>query len=338
MQTQPLLPSSSTPPKAPMDKRKTIIIVFAVLLLIGILLLILWGVGVIGSSKSSSSASPTTQDVVNVESANNPSTTLGPSTTLAAITVPASISGLVIWLDAVNGVISSSSGSLTWSDGSGNGYNATSLTTSGTLPSLNQSGINNLSCIQFYGGASASTTNPPSAMMAPVPTGAFSGGVTLFVVFQVSNDSSGFTTLVSRTVSNLPAPWDMYNANAFIGDSNLTAYLLGQISTSLVNISSPSIMVMTITNTPTTPLMSMWINGTSVLTLTNSDTSSNNLSSYYADLATELYLGTRGDNTTTFVGLMGEVIAYNSVLSTTNLNTVQSYLASKWGISAATLS
>ena len=97
-------------------------------------------------------------------------------------------------------------------------------------------------------------------------------------------------------------------------------------------------MVMTITNTPTTPLMSMWINGTSVLTLTNSDTSSNNLSSYYADLATELYLGTRGDNTTTFVGLMGEVIAYNSVLSTTNLNTVQSYLASKWGISAATLS
>ena len=45
-----------------------------------------------------------------------------------------------------------------------------------------------------------------------------------------------------------------------------------------------------------------------------------------------LYIGTRGDNRTSFQGVFYEILAYNTVLSTTDREKIEGYLAWKWGV------
>jgi hypothetical protein len=47
-----------------------------------------------------------------------------------------------------------------------------------------------------------------------------------------------------------------------------------------------------------------------------------------------IYIGTRGDTGASFQGVFYEIIAYNTVLSTTERQTVEGYLAWKWGLQA----
>jgi hypothetical protein len=253
-----------------------------------------------------------------------PSRSLG----IAATWNPRQISGCQLWLDAadVNGnrtnPLNGASVS-TWTDKSGNGRNAVGLTGTGTYSST---GFNSRQTIQITSSGN---------MVSPMAAGTLSTGFAIFVVFQKTGGDNTYDTLVSRTLGNLPAPFDMYSYNGpfttrLIG--NGTNYRDLAEAQTIFRTTTPTIYFINLaSSTPATWNES--VNGTastySIVTIQNG-------TGAYGDNATLFYLGTRADNVTKMTGNISEVIVYSvSSFTTAQRQNVEGYLAWKWGLVAS---
>jgi hypothetical protein len=258
----------------------------------------------------------------------SPASVSGVSRAIISSWNPRQISGCQLWLDAadVNGnrtnPLNGASVS-TWTDKSGNGRNAVGLTGTGTYSST---GFNSRQTIQITSSGN---------MVSPMAAGTLSTGFAIFVVFQKTGGDNTYDTLVSRTLGNLPAPFDMYSYNGpfttrLIG--NGTNYRELAEAQTIFRTTTPTIYFINVgSSTPATWNES--VNGTastySIVTIQNG-------TGAYGDNATLFYLGTRADNVTKMTGNISEVIVYSvSSFTTAQRQNVEGYLAWKWGLVAS---
>jgi len=217
------------------------------------------------------------------------------------------------WLDAADSTsfaFSSGSNISTWSDKSGNGYNATQYWTTPTVyNSANK-------YVQF--------TNSTSGMICSVPTGVFPTSLSVFIVYQKTGANNTYETLVNRvndSTSN-PSPWELRNDTVVLGDgsTNFT------VKTSTWNINSGTSTTL-LNFTLSASQFYEYINGSPTYSVTSAF--------LYGDTgSTKITLGTRISKDTQFTGNIYEVIIYNTALITTQRQSIEGYLAWKWGLQA----
>jgi hypothetical protein len=238
---------------------------------------------------------------------------------------PIPLSYMTIWLDAQE--------SSSWVGSSGQWRNkayqscsdATTFMGSFTSSSLVSSVINGYAGVYFSG------TN---ALYTSDPAGTYTNGLTLFVVFKPTATNT-YTGLVTRTVGKYAGPIEIYNNVRRIGTG-----------TAFTAFTSTSTNLNTLTNTPTIfafrvdtttsssyVYVSEWLNGKSVYSNTTVASSS------YSDTATAVYIGCKGDGTTStttssirYTGYIGEVMMYKKTLSDDEVSEVETFLSDKWGI------
>jgi hypothetical protein len=219
---------------------------------------------------------------------------------LSPVFNPSLIPGCSLWLDAldINALVLSGSSVTQWNDKSGNGRNAVGNIGTGTYSTT---GLNSRPTVQITSSGN---------MISSVPAGTFSNGIAVFVVFQKTGANNTTDTIVARTVTNTPAPLDIYTRS--VDAVTRTHRLVGTGSgawaneedvTGLARRTSPTIWSVTVYSTsPTTWLE--YLNGTPT-TYTITGTAS------YGDTATTFQIGTRADNVTKMNGNISEIIAYN---------------------------
>ena len=240
--------------------------------------------------------------------------TVSLSGTIVSTISPLSTSSTcVLWLDAQDSttLVLNGNSLLQWNDKSGFARNATKYGTSSTYATFNSTGFNNLPAIQM---------NTNQGLSVPMPVNTCSVGISVFVVFQKNGAINDSETLVARCEPYKPSPIDMYNTTRLQGNNStyagLTSSFNFQTATGL------NLYSLTDTNT----LWDEYINGTSKLSIY--------MPNGYGDNATKFYIGTRGDYFTNFTGVIGEVLVYNSVLSTNERQIIEGYLAIKWKLTS----
>jgi hypothetical protein len=228
--------------------------------------------------------------------------------------VPTSITGCTLWLDGAD--TSSSSMTLTgntvntWKDKSGNGYNYTQTSYSTTLPPLS----NIKTGTGVYFGSQQGLYNTSF----PFPTS--------YTIFSVANQTTNYGGY--QYILHSP-----YNADYIIFFGSLNgnfATFTGSGGWNDVNANSPSSSIATTSNTA------------SILCCTNNGTT---LTPYFNSVAMSTKTGTNaaatgmtlGDTDTAhprqpWLGTVGEIIIFNSVIGTTERQQVEGYLAQKWGL------
>lgn len=186
----------------------------------------------------------------------------------------------------------------------------------------------------YYSATALNNTKPgitidDASMYLPMAVGTFDKGVTMIVVFS-SEGNQQYNALISRTDTtslSSAAPWDLYNSSRLIGYNN-GAIANTNSSNTMAQVISP-----TVYNLQASPSVDFreWFDG--------ADYYNSNVigSAYYKDTGSYIYLGTRGDQVTSFNGVISEVLIYDRVLGTSELNAVNAYLASKWGITVASI-
>ncbi len=232
---------------------------------------------------------------------------------------PTLYSGLQLWLDAQDSatVIRTGTSISQWNDKSGFTRNAVPF--QGTNPTYSTTGLNSQACVQFTSGR---------GMRSPAAAGTYSSNVTAFVILQKTGGNNSFETLISRTgtpTTSIPSPFDLYNAIRLIGNGGPsvgTGYVQANSTNDIRNMTSPTMFGFTasiaqgfVEN----------VNGGTVATVISP-------SSVYGDNASFMYVACRDEATTAFTGNIGEIIIYNQTLSTEQRQTVEGYLAWKWGI------
>ena len=230
---------------------------------------------------------------------------------------PTSVGGCSLWLDGAD--TSSSSMTLTgntvntWKDKSGNGYNYTQTSYSTTLPPLS----NIATGTGVYFGSQQGLYNTTF----PFPT-----SYTIFAIANQITNSGSYQYI-------LHSP---YNADYIIFFGSLNgnfATFTGSGGWNDVNANSPSSGIATTSNTA------------SILCCTNNGTT---LTPYFNSVAMSTKTGTNaaatgmtlGDTDTAharqpWLGTVGEIIIYNSVIGTTQRQQIEGYLAWKWGLTAS---
>lgn len=222
--------------------------------------------------------------------------------------VPTNIAGCQLWLDAADTGTIAPGATFTWSDKSGNGYNAVQ-TTAARQPTTAIRSQNSLNVLDFDGG---DRLDLPSGLY-----GISNGANTSFVVWATDATTTnqrllaGFTAADGTrygfmvydpagqfTVRNNSGGINQNQAVTF--DTNAHIAALRRTGSTLDNIYDGN--------------------------LTSGSTAAN----FTVD---SLYIG--ASNTLAFPlnGMIAEVIVYNSYLSNADANTVGNYLATKWGIS-----
>ena len=223
-----------------------------------------------------------------------------------------------LWLDAADSsTITFTSGSNInqWNDKSGNNYNATQYWTTSTVynPSIN--------AVQF--------TNSTSAMISTVPSGTFPTGASVFCVYMKTGANNTYETLVNRINNSTDSPlWELRNDTIVIGDET-PSYSL---TTSTWNIRSGTSMTL-LNFTVAASQFYEYINGGGS---GGSPTYSSTASSPFGDtLSSYITIGTRKLKDTQYTGNIYEIVVYNTVLSTSQRQTIEGYLAQKWGLTAS---
>lgn len=229
---------------------------------------------------------------------------------------PTLFSSLQLWLDAqdpnANGSVPSNGTAFTtWLDKSGKNNNAAIY--AGNALTYSNATINNYPTLYMSNNANS------SQLRASVPPSTFTNSFMAFAVFKVTT-SLGNTTLMTRGTNNKPGPWDLQSTERLTGDANL--------------FNSPSNASFNITNSTSNSLFvygstpSQW-NEYVFGTLCNTFNWPN---TYWGDPASYVYIGERADGNHNFAGYMGEFLLYNRVLATGERQTVEGYLAWKWGL------
>ena len=237
------------------------------------------------------------------------------SVTLKGISfLPTSVSGCLLWLDGndstSSSMILSGSSVNTWKDKSGNGYNFTQTSYSTSLPSLS----NITTGTGVYFGSLQGLFNTSF----PFPT--------TYTIFSVANQTTNYGGY--QYILHSP-----YNADyiIFFGALNGNfATFTGSGGWNDVNANSPSSSIANTSNTAS--LVSCTNNGTTLTPYFNAVamTTKNGANASATGI-------TLGDTDTAharqpWLGTVGEIIIYTSVLSISQRQQVEGYLAWKWGI------
>jgi hypothetical protein len=218
--------------------------------------------------------------------------------------LPLTIPGCALWLDAADSSTTTSITSGIWTDKSGNSYN-TSYVSGGSGFTLGT--INGLSAVTFPGGSNKVITTS-------VPTSTSTGFSIFFIASRSS--SSGTNT---RYIANLTSSLQIYTVS---GTNTIASYVGATFPSTSLSISTGVPFILSLTVSSST--FSQWING-----IANSSTGSTVSTS-----GSTIVIGGSGSYTTdlVFAGQIGEVIIFNTTLSTTQRQTVEGYLAKKWGL------
>jgi len=225
----------------------------------------------------------------------------------AAAWTPASLGGtLGLWLDASDASTITSSGGLVsqWNDKSGNSRHATQPT-SGSQPTYTGTALSFGSSSRFMSGAMAANSFPTSMQVTVVST---SIGSNTYWAYPFN-----------RTLSNKPAPFDLYNSTVYIGSGGS----IQGFSNIGVNFGTLTTRSMVSTSMSASKI-EQFLNGTNRLSQTGSYP--------YGDGSVSLYqIATRADRVTQFTGEINEVIVTNELSNSDRVN-LESYLAAKWSI------
>lgn len=235
--------------------------------------------------------------------------------------LPTQISGCQLWLDAADtSTITGTSSVTAWADKSGNGNTATS---SGTAnPVLTQNLINGVQGISF-----------PNTGTSPNPTYYFDGPISLtgtsITSFVVCVPSS-----VTVTAASPPRILSLAAAGAVDYTSALYFVALYQYLTSFAvyrysggNIATVAANTPYVISTVATPgNLAGYQNGVGPTNIT-AGVPSGNFSVSRFRIANEF-----NPATSLFNGNIGEVIVFNTALSTSQRQQIESYLGRKWGI------
>ena len=248
---------------------------------------------------------------------------VGSASTSVRSPIPDSVPGLQLWLDA-NDPLGNGSGTVggttitTWYDKSPNAYNAKATGS----PVVQGSSLNLLSGIAFVGNTAATIY-----YTARIPPNTFSSATTFFVVYKNTGNNGNNALLTRSFLGNNVGTPDVYNDGITIKNTSSQYGYNGYSGTSVYS-TTPSLFQVTIDQAG--DAVYKWVTGTAQGVsyqgygpLTASTADANNDS---------LYIGTRGDNQTSFQGVFYEILAYNTVLSTTDREKIEGYLAWKWGL------
>ena len=231
--------------------------------------------------------------------------------TVPAVLPPNVTSGLALWLDGAdpngNGTIPSNNSTIsTWVDKSGNGYNAT--VASGRIGAQFSSASN---CLYFQatnvGYATSYPANPTTE--------------TMFVVFNNASPSSLNNIIIGGQ----------------LGARSLGAGYSAAVGTNVVGNLKNEVAWLAATPTMT------YISGTTVIAVGQYTSSTNSIALNGGLIysggapgfsnATTTYLGVDTTNSSYYyLGYAMEIIFYNSILATPQRQQVESYLATKWGV------
>ena len=226
-------------------------------------------------------------------------------------TVVTSPSNLQLWLDAndYSTMILSGSSVQQWGDKSAYSNNATVHVGNATYVST---GFNGLPAIQINSGG----------LIAASPATALLNSVTIFVVFQKNNANNEFEGLISKGNYG-PSPFEMWDDKRFYLNNASTSKTLVPIGdvTNIKTATGLNMLSITISSSSWTE----YLNGSPKFVGTITDGPLTNPLSL-----SSIFIGTRGNKTTLFTGVIAEVIVYNNVLTTTERQNIEQYLTTKW--------
>jgi hypothetical protein len=232
---------------------------------------------------------------------------------------PLSIPGCQLWLDgtdpAGNGVIPSNGDTVsTWVDKSGNGYNATAAPsrTAGTYSSSFRAVYFPTSTTGYITNYTAAPTNETMFVVFNNPTSSFYNNILIGGVQGARSLGAGYSGNGGQTVGVVG---NLNTQIAWLARTNGGSYALG--TTALV------------TSQFTTSTNSISINGGTA--------ASGGAPGFTSGRVT--YLGVDATNATFYyVGYAMEILFYNSILTSSQIQQIEGYLARKWGITiSATL-
>jgi hypothetical protein len=231
---------------------------------------------------------------------------------------PDSISGLELWLDASDAAtITATGNNLTqWDDKSTAGNDCGTVRGTGN-PQTGVSTQNSLNVISFSGLHDIGITTTGHGLA--------DSHFTASMVFA----ATGFTTFscapLSTTSGSLGRPYDYWQQTT-PGSAWIAA--TRSDSANWANVRNTSFFVMTVQ-------VEKDGNGTNSHTITHrvngSQVHSANITQGWFTNG-NLRIGRRDDGVTTFVGNVGEIVSYDALLSTSEMQSVETYLTNKWGV------
>jgi hypothetical protein len=225
----------------------------------------------------------------------------GPSAISTGGWSPASVSP-ALWLDANDAAtITSASNKISaWADKSGNAYNATQATTA-NQPTLSGTSVQ---------------TSATTYLTGSIPAQRFPSSLQSTTVFKKTGSPNGYEAApFNRTNANYPAPIDRYNSVLLSGSGPVT-------SLNLRDATSRGVLSSTVSPTA----VNEFYNGTQQYSGTGTYS--------YGDTATTYGIGTRQDLVTHLTGDINEIVVTNA-LSTADRQSLEGYLAWKWGTQAS---
>ena len=228
---------------------------------------------------------------------------------------PRSIVGCSLWLDAADASTVTGTTTVTaWNDKSGNAKNTTSY--AGT-PSLTTNAINGVRAISLNGSSSL--------------TGSITGSGTVVTVCIVGTQSTGCATNGGLLCFGRPGYIDWTDSGSF---PITEAQLSGAMSSTRASVNTQK----TTTGFNTPFIYILIFDGTYANTYTNGIIQTPPNIAHSGTFAyTEYKIGTRAGSTGNYywTGYIGEILVYNSALTTTQRQSVEGYLAWKWGIKSS---
>jgi len=239
------------------------------------------------------------------------------------------ITGLQLWLDANDPTTLVLNNTLLtqWNDKSGHSRNALPLVYNGTTnapPTYQPKGFNNLPTILF--SANNVQGGPQTGMSCPMPAGTLPNANSVFVILR--NDlGPPFSSVVNRftTDTTIAGPFAEYNDSRFVGNGvnskTLTSVNLNTLTTSTLYSYSQN-----------ATFYNEYVNSSSVANLSLVDATYPN--GLYGDLATSFCIATIFNRGVALNGAISEVVVFDSVLTTSQRQYMEGYLAWKWNINS----
>ena len=232
-----------------------------------------------------------------------------------SVFAPTSFSSLQLWLDGSDPLGTGTAPAngttfTTWSDKSGKNNNAAIY--SGAPLSYSNNAINTYSAPYMSNSAGS------SQLRAAIASNTFTNSFQAFAVFKVTTQV-GNTTILTRGTNNKPGPWDLSQQGRLVGDAN--NFNSSNASFNLQGVTSNCLFVYGSTSNQ----WNEYVFGTLCNTFNWSPV-------YWGDPAPYVYIGERADGNHNFIGYYGEILLYNRVLSGPDRQTVEGYLAWKWGL------
>ena len=234
--------------------------------------------------------------------------------TITASFSPTSITGCSLWLDGADpagtGIVPASGNLATWVDKSGGGINAIAGTS--VYPQFTTSYLNGLGVVGLTNSADyftvANNFNTPSLAY-------------IFVMKPTAANTGGYCAILSTDTPSA------YGRSIALNNMNFQfEYYSNFTNTSIT------------TNTTTWYIVSLVFNGTSSITLSYNGTISTYGGSGTGTNTNGLTIGSYNNTSsyTTFNAnfYLAEAIVYTSSLTQTQFQTVESYLAQKWGLTS----